>query len=166
MLVLKDGVCHRRAPHPQTLSRSSGPPIRTDSMIRITCAPLADGIISPASSACSSLTGPPHGHPSSQLLPGTKGQWDAALLRVCSPGENPEQAEPDFSCLHWHSTAHHPLSNGNRRNSTQRNVKSQPKPKANRAGSQQGPASMQYVAACCVLLNTKHLTTEEPSPKL
>lgn len=51
------------------------------------------------------------------------------------------------------------------RNSTLRNAKPQPKPKANRAGSQQGRVSMRYVAACCVLLNSKHLATEEHSPK-
>lgn len=34
-------------------------------------------------------------------------------------------------------------------NSTQRNAKLQPKPKANRAGGQQGRVTVQYVAACC-----------------
>lgn len=34
-------------------------------------------------------------------------------------------------------------------NPTQRNAKPQPKPKASRAGGQQGRVSVQYVAACC-----------------
>lgn len=50
------------------------------------------------------------------------------------------------------------------RNSTPRNAKTQPKTQANRAGGQQGRVSMRYVTACCVLLNSKHLATEEPSP--
>lgn len=51
------------------------------------------------------------------------------------------------------------------RNSTPRNAKPQPKPKANRAGGQQGRVSMRYVTACCVLLNSKHLATERTVSK-
>lgn len=102
----------------------------------------------------------------SQLHTGTQGQQDVALSRTRSPGENVGQSGPTSAAVP--NTVQPILPSAmatEERNSSPRNAKPQPKPKANRAGGQQGRVSMRYVTVCCTLLNSKHLATKEQSPK-